>query len=54
MGAKCANYRCNNCCTFSLLGDFLHQLSNDGAKIQFEVYLEPFILPAMVQCAKVS
>ena len=39
--------------TIPLLGDFLHELSNDGARAQFEEYLEPYIIPAMVHCARV-
>lgn len=33
------------------LRDFLHELSNDGAKKQFEDYLK-YIMPALVQCAR--
>lgn len=36
-----------------LVGDFLNELSNDGAKQQFLEYLEPLIIPAMVSCARV-
>ena len=36
------------------LGDFFHELSNDGARNQFEQYVKMYIMPAMVQCAKVS
>lgn len=37
----------------TLLGDFLNELSNDGARMQFESFLENQIMPAMVLCAKV-
>ena len=37
-----------------LLGDFLNELSNDGARAQFEKYLQKNLLHAMVQCAQVS
>ena len=35
-------------------GDFLNELSNDGARQQFEKYLQEDLLPAMVQYARVS
>ena len=35
-------------------GGMLHELSNDGARRQFEEYLEELILPLMVKCANVS
>lgn len=35
------------------LGDFLYELSNDGARMQFESFLDNQIMPAMVLCAKV-
>ncbi|XP_002731387.1 BTB/POZ domain-containing protein 10-like [Saccoglossus kowalevskii] len=38
---KCQNLRC-----------LLHELSNDGARAQFEKYLEELILPCMVASAK--
>ncbi|XP_029657137.1 BTB/POZ domain-containing protein KCTD20 [Octopus sinensis] len=34
------------------LRGFLHELSNEGARQQFEEFLEKFILPPMVACAK--
>ena len=37
-----------------LVGDFLNELSNDGAKQQFEKYVTQEILPVMVLCARVS
>ena len=37
----------------TIIGDLLHELSNDGAKKQFEDYLK-YIMPALVQCARVS
>ena len=36
------------------VGDFLNELSNDGAKHQFEKYVTHDILPVMVHCAQVS
>lgn len=33
-------------------GALLHELSNDGAHKQFDLYLEELILPIMVRCAK--
>ena len=32
----------------------MHELSNDGAREQFEEFLNEYILPHMVACAKVS
>lgn len=45
-------------CTCSIVefvhvGDFLNELSNDGAKQQFEKYVTQDILPVMVHCAQV-
>lgn len=37
-----------------ILGGFLHELSNDGARLQFEKFLEELILPLMVASAQVS
>ena len=37
-------------CIFT--GGFLHELSNDGARQQFDAYLEELILPQMVLCAQ--
>ena len=34
-------------------GDLLNELSNDGARSQFEMYLKDQLMPVMVQCAKV-
>lgn len=34
-------------------GDLLHELSNDGAKDQFQYFVEKYILPVMVSSAKV-
>ena len=39
---------------FLNIGDFLNELSNDGAKHQFEKYVTQDILPVMVHCARVS
>ena len=39
---------------FLLSADFLNELSNDGARAQFEKYLQTDLLQAMVQCAQVS
>ena len=36
------------------LGDFLNELSNDGAKDQFATYLSEDIIPVMVHGARVS
>ena len=33
-------------------GGLLHELSNDGARQQFDAYLEELILPQMVLCAQ--
>ena len=35
------------------IGDFMHELSNDGARDQFESLLATVIVPAMIKCAKV-
>ena len=35
-------------------GDLLHELSNDGAKDQFQYFVEKYILPVMVSSAKVN
>lgn len=35
-----------------LLGGLLHELSNEGARCQFEVFLEELILPLMVKSAQ--
>lgn len=35
-------------------GCLLHEISNDGAREEFEKYLDTLILPEMVSCAKVS
>ena len=37
-----------------LTGDLLHELSNDGAKNQFQYFVEEYILPVMVSSAKVN
>ena len=37
-----------------LTGDLLHELSNDGAKNQFQYFVEEYILPVMVSSAKVQ
>lgn len=36
----------------SILGGLLHELSNEGARGQFEVFLEDLILPLMVNSAQ--
>ena len=41
-------------CVLTVVGDFLNELSNDGAKMQFENYLKESLFPAMVLCAKVG
>ncbi len=38
---RCKNLRC-----------LLHEISNDGAREEFEKYLDTLILPEMVSCAK--
>lgn len=40
-----------NCC-YILIGGLLHELSNEGARCQFEVFLEELILPLMVASAQ--
>ena len=35
------------------LGGLLHELSNDGAKRQFELFLENEIFPVLVEAAQV-
>jgi len=35
------------------IGDFMHELSNDGAREQFESLLATLIVPAMIKCARV-
>lgn len=35
-----------------MLGGLLHELSNEGARCQFEVFLEDLILPLMVASAQ--
>lgn len=37
---------------FGCLGGLLHELSNEGARCQFEVFLEELILPLMVNSAQ--
>ena len=57
----------NLCCTLSSLlkshvnyiiiyssGGLLHELSNDGARDQFECYLEELLVPQMVLSAQVN
>lgn len=36
----------------SAIGGLLHELSNEGARCQFEVFLEDLILPLMVASAQ--
>ena len=36
-----------------ILGGLLHEISNEGAKTQFEKFLDNRILPEMVKAAKV-
>lgn len=36
----------------SIVGGLLHELSNEGARCQFEVFLEDLILPLMVNSAR--
>ena len=54
MYIKCM-YMYNVLCLINLciyIVDFLHEVSNDGARAQFESYLK-FLIPTLVQCAKV-
>jgi len=37
---------------FVVAGGLLHELSNEGARCQFEVFLEDLILPLMVNSAR--
>ena len=37
-----------------ITGGLLHELSNEGARQQFDAFLEELLLPQMVQCAQVS
>lgn len=49
----CLTYAPNfTCVSFSLAGGLLHELSNEGARQQFEVFLEEHILPLMVLAAQ--
>ena len=36
------------------VGDFMHELSNDGARAQFDKLINRVLLPVMVDCAKVG
>ena len=36
-----------------ILGDLMHEISNDGAREQFESLLATVIVPAMIKCARV-
>ena len=36
-----------------LVGDLMHEISNDGARDQFEGLLATVIVPAMIKCARV-
>lgn len=36
------------------IGLLLHELSNRGAKTQFEVFLDEALLPAMARCAQLG
>ncbi|GAB0100248.1 BTB/POZ domain-containing protein 10 [Sergentomyia squamirostris] len=44
--------RCQNLNNIPLQGGFLHELSDEGARCQFEVFLEELILPLMVASAQ--
>ena len=35
-------------------GDLMHELSNDGARAQFDKLISRVLLPVMVDCAKVG
>lgn len=39
-------------CFVVVTGGLLHELSNEGARCQFEVFLEDLILPLMVNSAR--
>lgn len=41
-----------NIAHFAFAGGLLHELSNEGARCQFEVFLEELILPVMVASAE--
>uniref|UniRef100_A0A8C5LT73 BTB domain-containing protein n=1 Tax=Leptobrachium leishanense TaxID=445787 RepID=A0A8C5LT73_9ANUR len=47
----CINFDCSTIRSHDLSA-LLHELSNNGAYLQFGSYLEEFILPVMVSCAK--
>ena len=46
--------KCQPCAIIFCAGDFLNELSNDGAKDQFSMYLNEDIIPVMVHGARVS
>lgn len=48
------NWKLNTVKIIFLAGDLLHELSNDGAKNQFQYFVEEYILPVMVSSAKVK
>lgn len=47
-----ADYYLRSYIRISFAGGLLHELSNEGARCQFEVFLEELILPVMVACAE--
>ncbi len=48
------SYKENKQLLFTFAGGLLHELSNDGARQQFNEFLELLILPQMVGSARVS
>ena len=50
----CLALQLNTHFSLYLTGDLLHELSNDGAKNQFQYFVEEYILPVMVSSAKVQ
>ena len=41
------------CVQWFIIGDLMHEISNDGARDQFESLLATVIVPAMIKCARV-
>lgn len=54
---NCFSSRGNRCymefVTVFVIGGLLHELSNDGARKQFNLFLDDMILPEMVVAAQV-
>ena len=47
-----AKPKTNNKSCFLIPGGLLHELSNEGARTQFQLFLEEMILPQMCLCAQ--